>query len=75
MVLAVGTRLQDFTTGSWTVFDHDARIVGINAARFDATKHRALPVVGDAREAVAELDAGARRLEGAGRLDCERAAS
>jgi 3D-(3,5/4)-trihydroxycyclohexane-1,2-dione acylhydrolase (decyclizing) len=57
VVLAIGTRLMDFTTGSWTVFNHDAKIVGINAARWDATKHRALAVVGDAREAVTELDA------------------
>jgi 3D-(3,5/4)-trihydroxycyclohexane-1,2-dione acylhydrolase (decyclizing) len=57
LVLAVGTRLQDFTTGSWTVFRNDAlRIVAINAARFDAVKHRALPVVGDAREALGELE-------------------
>ena len=47
-ILAVGTRLQDFTTGSWTVFDQDARIIAINAARFDACKHMSLPVVGDA---------------------------
>ena len=57
VVLAIGTRLMDFTTGSWTVFDRDARIIGINAARWDATKHRSLAVVGDARETVAELDA------------------
>ena len=57
VILAIGTRLMDFTTGSWTVFNHDARIIGINAARWDATKHRALAVVGDARETVAELDA------------------
>ena len=56
VVLAIGTRLMDFTTGSWTVFDHGARIVGINTARWDATKHRALPVVGDALETVSELD-------------------
>lgn len=61
VVLAVGTRLQDFTTGSWTAFADDARFVGLNAARFDALKHRALPVTGDAREGVAELDAA---LEG-----------
>ena len=43
LVLAVGTRLQDFTTGSWTVFrNEDLRIVAVNAARFDAVKHRAL---------------------------------
>ena len=56
VVIAVGTRLQDFTTGSWTVFKNDAlRIVGLNAARFDATKHRSLPVVGDARESLRDL--------------------
>jgi 3D-(3,5/4)-trihydroxycyclohexane-1,2-dione acylhydrolase (decyclizing) len=56
LVLAVGTRLQDFTTGSWTVFrNEDLRIIAVNAARFDAVKHRALAVVGDAREALAEL--------------------
>jgi 3D-(3,5/4)-trihydroxycyclohexane-1,2-dione acylhydrolase (decyclizing) len=57
VVLAVGTRLQDFTTGSWTAFRPDARFVSINAARFDAVKHRALAVVGDALETVTELDA------------------
>jgi 3D-(3,5/4)-trihydroxycyclohexane-1,2-dione acylhydrolase (decyclizing) len=59
VVLAVGTRLQDFTTGSWTVFQNEElRLVTVNAARFDAVKHRALPVVGDARESLAELGAG-----------------
>ena len=57
VILAIGTRLQDFTTGSWSAFAKDAQIVSINAARFDAVKHRAVAVVGDAREAVAELDA------------------
>ncbi|PZQ52462.1 MAG: 3D-(3,5/4)-trihydroxycyclohexane-1,2-dione acylhydrolase (decyclizing) [Rhodovulum sulfidophilum] len=57
VVLAIGTRLMDFTTGSWTVFNHEARILSINTARWDAVKHRALAVVGDARETVAELDA------------------
>ena len=56
MVLAVGTRLQDFTTGSWTVFgNEEAVLVGVNACRFDAVKHRSLPVVGDARESLLEL--------------------
>ncbi len=58
VVIAIGTRLQDFTTGSWTVFAPEARVLAINAARFDAAKHRALALVGDARESVAELDAG-----------------
>ena len=57
-VLAVGTRMQDFTTGSWTVFgDESARIVGLNAARFDATKHMCVPLVADAREGLIELGA------------------
>jgi len=56
VVLAVGTRLQDFTTGSWTVFGEATRIVALNAARFDATKHRSLPVVGDAQTSLTELD-------------------
>lgn len=58
VVLAIGTRLQDFTTGSWTAFAEDAKFVSINTARYDAVKHRALAVVGDARETVAELEAG-----------------
>ncbi len=56
VVLAVGTRLQDFTTGSWTAFAEDARFVSVNTARWDAVKHRAIPVVGDALETVAELE-------------------
>ena len=56
VVLAVGTRLQDFTTGSWTVFgNEDLRIVGLNAARFDAAKHRSLPLVADALEGLEAL--------------------
>lgn len=57
VVLAIGTRLQDFTTGSWTAFAPDAQFISVNAARFDAVKHRALSVVGDARETIADLDA------------------
>jgi len=49
VILAVGTRLQDFTTGSWTAFAKDAQFVSLNAARHDAAKHRSLPVVGDAK--------------------------
>ncbi|MEK1887131.1 MAG: 3D-(3,5/4)-trihydroxycyclohexane-1,2-dione acylhydrolase (decyclizing) [Phyllobacterium sp.] len=56
VILAIGTRLQDFTTGSWTLFHQDAKFISINAARFDAVKHRAIAVVGDALETVVELD-------------------
>lgn len=55
VVLAIGTRLQDFTTGSWTVFGGDVRIVTLNVARFDATKHLSRPLVADAREGLLEL--------------------
>ncbi len=57
VILAIGTRLQDFTTGSWTAFAEDARFISVNAARFDAVKHRSLAVVGDALETIGELDA------------------
>lgn len=57
VVLAVGTRLQDFTTASWTVFSPDVRLVTLNAARFDAVKHGALAVVGDADAGLNDLAA------------------
>jgi len=57
VIVAVGTRLQDFTTGSWTAFDKDAQFISINAARHDAGKHMSLPVVGDAKLSLAALNA------------------
>ena len=61
VVLAVGSRLQDFTTGSWTAFAKDARIIGLNAARHDAAKHMSITVVGDAKLGLVALG---RALEG-----------
>lgn len=58
VIVAVGTRLQDFTTGSWTAFAQDAQFISINAARHDAGKHMSLPVVGDARLSLTALTAG-----------------
>ncbi|MFY0596284.1 MAG: 3D-(3,5/4)-trihydroxycyclohexane-1,2-dione acylhydrolase (decyclizing) [Cognatishimia sp.] len=57
VIVAVGTRLQDFTTGSWTAFAQDAQLISVNAARHDAGKHRSLPVVGDAERSLKALDA------------------
>ncbi len=54
LIIAIGTRLQDFTTGSWTLFG-EKTIIAINTARFDASKRRAVAVVGDAREVISEL--------------------
>ncbi len=55
LIIAVGTRLQDFTTGSWTVFSMDSKFISINTARHDATKHLSLPIVGDAKLALTTL--------------------
>jgi len=56
LVLALGTRLQDFTTGSGKlVHDHDARLVSINIARHDAIKRGALAVRGDLAATFEEL--------------------
>ena len=59
LVLAVGTRLADFTTASWTVFaNRETRFAGLNVAAFDAVKADALPLVADAARGLAALDAG-----------------
>jgi len=64
LVIGIGTRLQDFTTASRTLFANPAaRLVQVNVAAFDAHKHGALAVVGDARaviEALGETVAGYR---------------
>ena len=56
LVIGIGTRYSDFTTASKTQFQHpDVRFVNINVAEFDAYKHAALPLVGDARVTLEEL--------------------
>src|SRR6202020_2073331 len=58
VVLGVGTRFADFTTGCWALFKNpDRRLISINVQPFDAAKHLASAVVGDARTALAALDA------------------
>ncbi|MEQ1899258.1 MAG: 3D-(3,5/4)-trihydroxycyclohexane-1,2-dione acylhydrolase (decyclizing) [Devosia sp.] len=58
VVLAVGSRLQDFTTGSWALFKAEGvKIIGLNTQIFDAYKHRALPLVADAKLGLEMLDA------------------
>ncbi|GGD48043.1 3D-(3,5/4)-trihydroxycyclohexane-1,2-dione acylhydrolase (decyclizing) [Pseudoxanthomonas indica] len=54
LVIGVGTRLQDFTTGSRSLFP-DAKLFQINVQPFDAHKHSAQAVVGDAREVLTAL--------------------
>jgi 3D-(3,5/4)-trihydroxycyclohexane-1,2-dione acylhydrolase (decyclizing) len=56
LVLAVGTRLTDFATGSHSLFQHpEVRFVAINVWGRDAAKDGALPIVADAREALRAL--------------------
>jgi len=56
LVIGIGTRFSDFTSASKTAFQNPAvRFVNINVAEFDAFKHAALPLVGDARVALEEL--------------------
>ena len=56
LALAIGTKLGDFTTGSWSNFhNEDFKLVSINTTRFDVTKHRATPVISDAKIGLQEL--------------------
>ncbi len=56
LVIAVGTRLQDFTTGSWALFKNPAcRLLAVNVAGYDAGKQGALPLVCDARTGLEAL--------------------
>ncbi|MFS8044794.1 3D-(3,5/4)-trihydroxycyclohexane-1,2-dione acylhydrolase (decyclizing) [Rhizobium sp. BR 314] len=59
LVIAVGTRCQDFTTGSWALFKNEKlAMVSLNIAAYDALKHNSHPLVTDAREGLKALSAG-----------------
>ena len=59
LVIALGTRLQDFTTESGTIFRNpNVNVIGVNVARYDALKRQGLAVVGDAREVLADFTEG-----------------
>ncbi|MFN0122483.1 MAG: 3D-(3,5/4)-trihydroxycyclohexane-1,2-dione acylhydrolase (decyclizing), partial [Blastocatellia bacterium] len=56
LVIAIGTRLSDFTTASKTAFQHpEVKFININVSDFDAYKHGALPLLADARAALEQL--------------------
>ncbi|TPQ37285.1 3D-(3,5/4)-trihydroxycyclohexane-1,2-dione acylhydrolase (decyclizing) [Bradyrhizobium guangdongense] len=63
VILAIGTRLQDFTTGSWSLFPADCRIIALNVQAFDATKRGSQPLVADAREGLDALDDALREWQ------------
>lgn len=56
LVLGVGTRFQDFTTGSWDLFRNPARcLISLNVNAHDAAKRGAMPLLADARMGLDEL--------------------
>jgi 3D-(3,5/4)-trihydroxycyclohexane-1,2-dione acylhydrolase (decyclizing) len=60
LVIAIGTRLSDFTTASKTAFQNpDVRFININVNETDAYKHGGLPLIADARVALERLGAAA----------------
>lgn len=57
VVLAVGTRLSDFTTASRSVFgNREVTLINLNTASFDAMKWEGPPLVADARQGLRALD-------------------
>ncbi|WP_432544079.1 3D-(3,5/4)-trihydroxycyclohexane-1,2-dione acylhydrolase (decyclizing) [Kineococcus sp. SYSU DK002] len=70
VVIGIGTRYSDFTTGSRTAFQNpDVRFVNVNVASLDAVKHAGVPVQGDARTALELLTSA---LEGFSTPDAYR---
>lgn len=56
LIIAIGTRLQDFTSASRTLFTNpEHTLLSINVTPFDAEKHNAMPLVGDAKSTLKEL--------------------
>jgi 3D-(3,5/4)-trihydroxycyclohexane-1,2-dione acylhydrolase (decyclizing) len=59
LVIGIGTRYSDFTTASKTAFaKKNVRFININVTEFDAGKHDAIALVGDARVVIEELISG-----------------
>ena len=64
LVIGVGTRLTDFTTGSQSAFKNpEVKFISINVCGHDAYKQGALPLLSDAREALRELTKAAKAAE------------
>ena len=71
LIIGVGTRYSDFTTASKTAFQNQSvRFVNINVCEFDANKHAAVALAGDARVTLDEL----RRAVGGHRIDAKYSA-
>jgi len=58
LVFGIGTRFQDFTTGSWALFKNpERRILALNVQPYDSIKHKAMSLVADARVGLESLSA------------------
>ena len=74
LVLGVGTRFQDFTTGSWSLFANpDRRLISLNTAAYDAAKRGAEPLMADARVGLQELSQALGPHKCPGRIDALKA--
>jgi len=56
LVIGIGTRFQDFTTASWSLFQNPARrILALNISPYDSNKHQAISLISDAKVGLEEL--------------------
>ena len=63
LIIAIGTRLQDFTSGSQALFGADAKVLGLNVQALDAAKRGSVALVADARVVLAALRPGSWRAD------------
>ena len=63
LIIAIGTRLQDFTSGSHALFAADAKVLGLNVQALDAGKRGSVALVADARVVLAALRPGSWRAD------------
>ena len=70
VVIGVGTRFQDFTTGSWGLFANPERkLISLNVAAYDAMKHGAVPLNSDALVGLGELGEALNGYTSPGKID------
>mgnify|MGYP000038262027 FL=1 len=70
VVIGVGTRFQDFTTGSWGLFANPERkLISLNVAAYDAMKHSAVPLQSDALIGLQELGEALSGYTSPGKID------
>ena len=70
VVIGIGTRFQDFTTGSWGLFANpERRLISLNVAAYDAMKHGAVPLQSDARVGLKEMGAALNGYTSPGKIE------